>query len=143
MRNRPSAASCGVPFVLVPLRAPEQLASIALDAAAWRSHLAGQWAQELYVYARGYEGELRARMFAPGLGIAEDPATGSAAVALAGALASESPIVEGRLQWLVQQGWEMGRPSQLHISAERAGQAVTAVRVGGYSVRVAEGTLFI
>lgn len=141
--ERVRTVSCGVPFVLVPLRAPELLAAISVDAAACRRHLSGQWAQELYVYARGYEGELRARMFAPGLGIAEDPATGSAAVALAGALASESPIVEGRLQWLVQQGWEMGRPSQLYISAERAGSAVTAVRVGGYAVRVAEGTLFI
>lgn len=141
--ERVRAVSCGVPFVLVPLRAPELLAAIDVDVAAWRQHLAGQWAQELYVYARGYEGELRARMFAPGLGIAEDPATGAAAAALAGALASESPIVEGRLQWLVQQGWEMGRPSQLHLSADRAGRAVTAVRVGGHSVRVAEGSLFI
>lgn len=136
-------ASCGMPFVLVPVRAPEVLAGIALDVAAWRRSLMGQWAQELYVYARGYEGELRARMFAPAMGIAEDPATGAAAAALAGALATESPIIEGRLHWVIHQGVEMGRPSQLHISAERAGSAVTAVRVGGYAVRVAEGTLFV
>lgn len=135
--------SCGMPFVLVPVRAPELLAGIALDVAAWRRSLMGQWAQELYVYARGYEGELRARMFAPAMGIAEDPATGAAAAALAGALATESPIVEGRLHWVIHQGVEMGRPSQLHISAERAGSAVTAVRVGGYAVRVAEGSLFV
>ncbi|MEQ1439189.1 PhzF family phenazine biosynthesis protein [Fontimonas sp. SYSU GA230001] len=141
--ERVRAVSCGVPFVLVPLRAPELLASIALDGAAWHRHLAGQWAQQLYVYARGYEGELRARMFAPGLGVAEDPATGSAAAALAGALASESPQAEGRLQWLIRQGLEMGRPSELHVCAERAGGAVAAIRVGGHAVRVASGTLFI
>lgn len=137
------AVSCGVPFVLVPVRAPEVLAAIDLDFAAWRRHLAGQWSEQLYVYARGYEGELRARMFAPALGVSEDPATGSAAAALAGALASESPIVHGRLQWVIHQGLEMGRPSQLHISAERADSVVTSVRVGGYAVRVAEGTLTV
>ncbi|MFP5305823.1 MAG: PhzF family phenazine biosynthesis protein, partial [Gammaproteobacteria bacterium] len=135
--------SCGMPFVLVPVRAPEVLAAISLDVGLWRQTLMGQWAQELYVYARGYDGELRARMFAPAMGIPEDPATGAAAAALGGALASESPIIEGRLQWLIRQGLEMGRPSELHVSAERAGGAVTAVRVGGYAVRVAEGTLFV
>jgi trans-2,3-dihydro-3-hydroxyanthranilate isomerase len=135
--------SCGLPFVLVPVRAPEVLAAISLDVGLWRQTLMGQWAQELYVYARGYDGELRTRMFAPAMGIPEDPATGAAAAALGGALASESPIIEGRLQWLVRQGLEMGRPSELHVSAERAGGVVTAVRVGGYAVRVAEGTLFV
>jgi trans-2,3-dihydro-3-hydroxyanthranilate isomerase len=141
--ERPRAVSCGLPFVLVPVRAPEVLAAIDLDVVAWRNTLAGQWAQELYVYARGYEGELRARMFAPALGVAEDPATGSAAAALAGALATDSPIVEGRLQWVIHQGLEMGRPSQLHVAAERAGSAVTAVRVGGFAVRVADGMLTV
>ncbi len=139
--ERPRTVSCGLPFLLVPLRAPEVLAGIVVDQGLWRSVLAGHWAQELYVYARGYEGELRTRMFAPAMGILEDPATGSAAAALGGALASESPIVEGRLQWVVHQGLEMGRPSQLHVSAERAGSAVLCVRVGGYAVRVAEGML--
>ncbi|TJY58198.1 PhzF family phenazine biosynthesis protein [Sinimarinibacterium sp. CAU 1509] len=141
--ERPRAVSCGLPFVLVPVRAPEVLAAIDLDVTAWRNALAGQWAQELYVYARGYEGELRARMFAPALGVAEDPATGSAAAALAGALATDSPIVEGRLQWMIHQGLEMGRPSQLHVAAERAGSVVTAVRVGGFAVRVADGLLTV
>ncbi|MES0875229.1 PhzF family phenazine biosynthesis protein [Sinimarinibacterium thermocellulolyticum] len=141
--ERVRAVSCGVPFVLVPVRTPEVLAGIDLDVASWRRALAGAWAQALYVYTRGYEGELRARMFAPAMGIAEDPATGSAAAALAGALASDSPIVDGRLHWVIHQGVEMGRPSQLHISAERAGAAVTAVRVGGFAVRIAEGTLTV
>ncbi|MDP9141812.1 MAG: PhzF family phenazine biosynthesis protein, partial [Pseudomonadota bacterium] len=126
-------ASCGMPFVLVPLRAPELLAAINLDVTLMQRGLAGQWSQQIYVYARGYEGELRARMFAPDLGIPEDPATGGAAVALAGALAMESPITEGRLDWVIHQGVEMGRPSQLHISADRAGGRVTAVRVGGHA----------
>src|SRR3546814_20979323 len=85
-----SDLSCGLPFVLVPLRAPELLAAIDFDSAEARRVLASSWAKQIYVYARGYEGELRARMFATGVGIAEDPATGSAAAALAGALGPEA-----------------------------------------------------
>ncbi len=141
--ERVRAVSCGMPFVLVPVRSPEVLAAVDLDVSAWRRTLAGKWAEQLYVYTRGYEAELRARMFAPAMGIPEDPATGAAAAALAGALATDSPVVEGRLHWIIHQGVEMGRPSQLHIAADRAGSAVTAVRVGGFAVRVAEGTLRI
>lgn len=134
--------TCGVPYVLVPLRQPELLAAIAFDVAVWRVALARAWAQQIYVYARGYEGELRARMFAPGVGVLEDPATGSAAVALVGALALESPLRDGRLEWRIAQGQEMGRPSLLYGSAEKRKGAVTAVRVGGHAVRVSEGRVY-
>lgn len=135
----PRSVSCGLPFMLVPVHTPEQLAAVDVDHTLWRRTLRGGWAEALYVYTRGYEGELRARMFAPGLGVAEDPATGAAAAALAGALATDSPVVQGRLQWTIRQGLEMGRPSELHIAAERAGGVVTEVRVGGHAVRIAEG----
>ncbi len=135
------SASCGVPFLLVPLRAPELLAGIDADMARIRMLLADYWAHEVYVYAHGYEpGELRARMFAPDLGIGEDPATGAAAVALAGALGMEQGE-DGTHRWLIHQGVEMGRPSQLHISVDRSGGKVSAVRVGGYAVTVSEGIL--
>ena len=138
----PRAASCGAPYVLVPLRSPELLAAIDFDAAATRRALAGQWARQLYVYARGYEGELRARMFAPELGVFEDPATGSAAVALAGALASEAAS-DGEYAWTIHQGLEMNRPSVLQTFAERRDGGVGAVRVGGCSVRIGEGLLHV
>lgn len=136
------AVSCGLPYVLVPLRSPELMAAIDFDAMAARRVLAGQWAQPLYVYARGYEGELRARMFAPDLGVFEDPATGSAAAALAGALAAEQNA-DGDYRWTIHQGLEMGRPSVLHARAERRRGAVVAVRVGGHSLRISEGLLHV
>lgn len=136
----PRAVSCGVPFLLVPLRAPELLAAIEVDSARCKAVLGGYWAQELFVYTHGYEGELRARMFAPNLGIAEDPATGSAAAALAGALGQEAGG-EGRLDWTLHQGVEMGRPSQLQLSVDRRGGQVSAIRVGGHAIRVSEGLL--
>ncbi|WP_293396315.1 PhzF family phenazine biosynthesis protein [Nevskia sp.] len=133
--------SCGVPYVLIPLRSPELMAGISFDVACWRQHLAGGWAHQVYVYARGYEGELRARMFAPGAGVHEDPATGSAAVALAGRLALDSAEADGRLAWTIHQGLEMNRPSVLQIEADKQAGAVIAVRVGGHAVTVLSGTL--
>ncbi|MDP3294885.1 MAG: PhzF family phenazine biosynthesis protein [Nevskia sp.] len=133
--------SCGVPYVLVPLRSPELMAGITFDLACWRQHLAGGWAHQLYVYARGYEGALRARMFAPGAGVHEDPATGSAAVALAGRLAMDAAQADGRLAWTIHQGLEMNRPSVLQIEADKQAGAVIAVRVGGHAVTVLSGTL--
>ncbi|MGH8444926.1 MAG: PhzF family phenazine biosynthesis protein [Solimonas sp.] len=138
--ERVRAVSCGVPFILVPVRAPEQLAAIDFDASAARKAFGGAWASSFFIYARGYEGELRARMFAPDMGIAEDPATGSAAAALAGALGSEAQA-DGTYVWVLHQGVEMGRPSVLHIAADRSGGSVTAVRVGGHSVLMSDGSL--
>jgi len=141
MLDEAAQVSCGVPYVLVPLRSPEQLAAISFDTAIWREHLSRAWAHHVYVYARGYEGEWKARMFAPGSGVIEDPATGSAAVALAGRFALEHADADATICEKIHQGLEMGRPSRLHIEADRAGGRVTAVRVGGHSVRVASGRL--
>jgi trans-2,3-dihydro-3-hydroxyanthranilate isomerase len=80
-------------------------------------------------------------MFAPGIGVPEDPATGSAAVALGGYLARRDPRTDGTLRWVVEQGFEMGRPSILEIEVEKSGGAVTASRVGGSTVVVCEGQM--
>jgi trans-2,3-dihydro-3-hydroxyanthranilate isomerase len=78
-------------------------------------------------------------MFAPGVSIVEDPATGSAAVALAGYLAARSNTASGTLRWTLEQGFEMGRPSILLVECDREGGQVKAVRVGGSAVPVFEG----
>jgi trans-2,3-dihydro-3-hydroxyanthranilate isomerase len=82
-------------------------------------------------------------MFAPGMGIAEDPATGAAAAALAGYLAATLPPGNGTLRWVVDQGIEMGRPSRMHVECDRDGDRVVAVRLGGSAVMVAEGSLAV
>ncbi|MGH8517105.1 MAG: PhzF family phenazine biosynthesis protein [Panacagrimonas sp.] len=136
----PCVASCGLPMLLVPLRAPELLAGIDDERPGLRSLLDGcGGARGLYVYARGYEGELRARMFSPTLG--EDPATGSAVAALAGRLALASVESDRPLAWNVVQGAEMGRPSTLHAFADRVDGQIVAVRVGGHAVQVMEGII--
>ena len=83
----------------------------------------------IHLYWRdGADGiDLRTRMFAPLHGVPEDPATGSANVALAGLLASLEPAADLMLELRIAQGVEMGRPSLLHASAEKRGGTVVAV----------------
>lgn len=138
-------ASCGNPFVIVTLRQPEVLQGIDFDATAARRLLAHSWGHAIYVAAKGYEGEWRTRMFAPDLGVSEDPATGSAAVAFAGAMALDvlARGEQGEFAWTLHQGVEMGRPSLLQASACITEGKVTGVRVGGHAVRVSEGRIRI
>jgi trans-2,3-dihydro-3-hydroxyanthranilate isomerase len=70
----------------------------------------------------------------------EDPATGSACACLAGYLAARTPR-DGTLRWVVEQGFEMGRPSILHIEADKSNGNITGIRVGGQTVLVSKGEL--
>lgn len=142
----PAAVSCGVPFLLIPVRDRGVLRRIRLDRARWQTTLSSFWAPHLYVVTSDPEREgsdLRARMFAPAMGIAEDPATGAAATALAGYLGARESAASGTFRWVVEQGFEMGRPSILEIEAEKRDGALVAARVGGASVLVSEGTMAI
>ena len=142
----PQALSCGLPFLFVPLRDRAAVARARPRMDAWESTLTGAWATELFVFAREAErpgSDIRARMFAPALNVPEDPATGSASAALAGYLAARDSRRQGTLRWRVEQGFEMGRPSILDVEADLADGLVTAVRVGGASVLVCEGTMEI
>jgi trans-2,3-dihydro-3-hydroxyanthranilate isomerase len=97
----------------------------------------------VYPVARVADGLWRVRMFAPGIGVAEDPATGSAAAAFAGWIAKRSGTGDGTLRLTLHQGLEIGRPSELRLEIDRAHGATTAVRVGGAAVLVGEGRLYL
>ena len=138
------AWSCGAPYVFVPVRDRAALARAMPDSAAWSETLKGQWASDVYVFCRDPElpgSHLRARMFAPELGVTEDPATGSAAAAFAGYLVAREAARTGTHEWVIEQGFEMGRPSILHVEADTSEGKITAVRVGGTAVKMSEGTL--
>lgn len=144
----PKVMSCGLPFLFVPLRDRASVARARIRSDAWESAFAGMDTKEIFVFAPGGDragSDYHARMFAPGLNVAEDPATGSANAALAGYLAARDPASrrDGTLRWVVEQGFEMGRPSMLEVEADVAAGAVTAVRVGGASVLVCDGTMEI
>ncbi|HET9947802.1 MAG TPA: PhzF family phenazine biosynthesis protein [Longimicrobiales bacterium] len=142
----PAVASAGLPFHVVPVRGVDAVRRAELDLARWRRLLADSWAHHVYVVALEAEGEgvdVRVRMFAPGSGVPEDPATGSAAAALAGYLAERDGRADATLSWTIEQGIEIGRPSILYIEADRAGGRTTAVRVGGRAVPVSQGTMTV
>jgi trans-2,3-dihydro-3-hydroxyanthranilate isomerase len=83
------------------------------------------------------------RMFAPLLGVPEDPATGSANGALGAYLVHHQavPVTEPTTHILSEQGSELGRPSTLYVEVDSVGEEITAVRVGGQVVSVAEGVV--
>jgi len=82
-------------------------------------------------------------MFAPLLGVSEDPATGSAAAAFAGYVGARSSTADGTVSFTVHQGVEMGRPSRLDVEVDLSGGVIESVRVGGASVLITSGTLFV
>lgn len=139
---RPLTVSCGVPFLFIPVQDRSALGRIAVDLNVWRRYLENFWAPDLYVICfdpEQSESDLRARMFAPSLGIGEDPATGAAATALGGYLADSDRFSDGIHRWQVEQGFEMGRPSLLQVEVEKAGGRIDKIRVCGQSVMVSEG----
>jgi trans-2,3-dihydro-3-hydroxyanthranilate isomerase len=97
-----------------------------------------------YVYTRGGDGKdasFRSRMYAPGGGIPEDPATGSATALLARQLLIADRLGEGTHRFIIEQGYEMRRPSDLILEADVAAGDLTRVRVGGQAVRVSAGLI--
>ncbi len=138
------SVSCGTPFLFVPLRDRATVARARLKLDLWESALGGYLTNKVFLFAMGGErptSDIRARMFAPGIGISEDPATGSAAVGLAGYLAARDSRTDGTLRWVVEQGFEMGRPSILEIEADKEHGAITAARVGGRTVLICDGNM--
>lgn len=132
----------GVPFTMTELASLDALARVRLDATAWSALGDGAAEAAPYLFVRTAPGAARARMFAPGEGIAEDPATGSAAGPLGAFLFAHgalAPGADGVARLEVEQGVEMGRPSRIFVEIEGDGADVRAIRVGGAAVAVGGG----
>ncbi len=134
----PQLASTGNPFFFAEIT-PAALTRAVPDLAAFRRAIATRPGLDgrlsLHLYARDGE-RIRSRMFGPLLGVAEDPATGSANVTLGALLLS---LAGGaRAAFAITQGVEMGRPSLLHVEAWRAADGIRAT-VGGACVQVLRG----
>lgn len=133
--------NAGVPITIVPIASVEALGRVRIDTTRLADLVAGGLPPEYYLLApdSSHADRWRARMFAPGIGIPEDPATGAAAVAAAGLLSTVA--VDGEATWLIEQGVEMGRRSLLELAATVRGGAASSARLGGGAVLVGEGTL--
>lgn len=139
--HTPSLFSAGVPFAMIPLASREALAR-ALPKSS--SFLAALGATEVYLYARAKPDAphaFHARLFAPEIGIVEDPATGGAAAAFAGALARFEDLADGWHTLPILQGAEMGRPSLIGLEVHIEGRALAGARIAGKAVKISEGAV--
>lgn len=139
--------SCGVPFILLPLASRAAVDAADPDPSALRKLRSAFGGDHigLFVFAMdATEGAtVYSRMFAPGLGVAEDPATGGASGPLGCYLVQHGLVPRERADALVSlQGVAMGRPSRIHVAIGTAEDGtITRVQVGGQAVLVAEGRL--
>jgi trans-2,3-dihydro-3-hydroxyanthranilate isomerase len=141
--------SAGVPYVTIPVAGLEEAAKIRLDNQAW-SELAprkSEWAfASPYVYCRETvrrDNAFHVRMIVPGTPSYEDPATGSAAAAFAGAIMHFDRPGDGLSRLWIEQGLEMGRPSRIRLELDVEGGKLAAARIGGQAIKVAEGMLLV
>ena len=136
--------SSGVPFSFVPVRSLEAIGRAAPQLQHWREAFGDHDHPNAFVYCRQsvqQEAAFHARMFAPTMGIPEDPATGAAAAAFAGVVHKFDTLPEGLYQGVIEQGYEMGRPSKIFQELEIEGGKLAKVRIGGHAVPMTKGTL--
>jgi trans-2,3-dihydro-3-hydroxyanthranilate isomerase len=139
----PSRWSAGNAFTFVPLASLEAIRRARPDLSCFAEIVGGD-RPAVFLYTSEVErdgGHVHARMFAPGLGVFEDPATGSAAAAFAGVAVTFERPDDGSHDLVIEQGFEMGRPSLIRLGLEVHGGALVEASVGGAVVRVSEGTL--
>lgn len=138
---QPALFSAGVAFYLVPVRNAEVLAKLKLERRGW-DEVYPLGHNSVYVFTETPEergNDFAARMFSPGMGLGEDPATGAAAAALIGLLGRHGN--PGQTEVRLRQGKEMGRPSLIEIQYRREGDTLTHGGIGGHAVIVGEGTI--
>jgi trans-2,3-dihydro-3-hydroxyanthranilate isomerase len=144
--HRPTRYTAGNAFIFVPVATLEAIGKAHIASSHWASAFAGENAVGVFLYTRQAAhttSAFHARMFAPHHGVAEDPATGSAAAAFAGVIQRFDELTEGVHRRNIEQGFEMGRPSLIMVSLTVDQGRISAVRIAGHAVRVSHGTIEI
>jgi trans-2,3-dihydro-3-hydroxyanthranilate isomerase len=137
----PALYSAGVAFYLVPVRDAAALRKVKPERRGW-NEVFPIGHNSVYVFTETPDepgNRFAARMFAPGMGLGEDPATGAAAAALIGLLAEHG--TDGQAEFVLRQGLEMGRPSQISVQFRKADGKLTHGGIGGHAVILGEGVL--
>jgi trans-2,3-dihydro-3-hydroxyanthranilate isomerase len=140
--------SCGVPFLFVPLRSREVVDRAISGASEFRKLQESTGIQlPIFLFSLlppGTRDTVYSRMFAPGLGVVEDPATGVASGPLGCYLVHHRLISADAGRRIVSlQGVAMGRPSRIHIDIDASGGDIAGVKVGGTAVLVGRGDMFV
>jgi trans-2,3-dihydro-3-hydroxyanthranilate isomerase len=140
--HRPSRFSAGLPCTFVPVAGLATIARARVEPNRFDGVFCGLETPVVYLYTKDVVepgNAFHARMFAPALGIREDPATGSAVAALAAVVATFDSPADGRHRFVIEQGFEMGRPSAITLSFEIARSRLASVSIGGHAVVIASG----
>jgi trans-2,3-dihydro-3-hydroxyanthranilate isomerase len=141
--HKPTRYDAGTPFTFVPIRDLPAMARARPVAAYWEDAFHGSG--KAYLYCRDtvhHQAAFHARMFAPSLGVPEDPATGSAAAAFSAVVHRFDVLPEGASDFIIEQGIEMGRPSEIKLEIEVEARRLKRVRIGGFARLVMRGKLF-
>ncbi len=137
--------STGLPVLIVPIRTLTAARSIVPDVSGITEVCRQHGANGIMVFSTmtvEQQSSVHARMFAPAIGIMEDPATGSAGGALGAYLVRNEIVKVGpTTDVIVEQGYEIDRPSRILVQVESHDDAIQSVKVGGEVVMVLEGTL--
>lgn len=142
--DRPvQVVSTGLPTIVVSLSDRAALTRASVDGEAYEAVTGDREAKNVLAFCaepRSGDNDLAVRVFAPGLGVPEDPATGSSNGCLAAYLARHASFGSDAVEARVEQGYELGRPSLLYLRAQDRDHAVD-VEVGGSVHPVARGEL--
>ncbi|PVB61664.1 PhzF family phenazine biosynthesis protein [Labrenzia sp. 011] len=144
--HSPSRFRVGPPFTFVPVRDLDALARAKPVASMWKAGFGKDDHNDAYIYCRetrSHDSAFHARLFAPDMGIPEDPATGSAAAAFAGVVDYYDDLPNGTHHIRIEQGFEMGRPSLIDLEIDMEAGKMHAVRIGGQATVVARGELYL
>ncbi len=143
-RFAPAKWSAGNTFTLVPLESADAVRRCRIDDSKWDDAFETDERSFAFVFTRETDdsaNDFHARMFAPRAGVPEDPATGSAAGAFAGVCAQALGLADGDHRIVIEQGYEMGRPSLIELQLTMRDGALAAASIGGSAVVVTEGTI--
>jgi trans-2,3-dihydro-3-hydroxyanthranilate isomerase len=136
--------SAGLPFVFVPVKSLAAIGKARPQPERFDATFGFGGPGRAYLFCREtveLGSDFHARMFAPGMGIPEDPATGSAAAGFAGLLAAQGKFPDGAHHIRIEQGYEMGRPSQIELGLTIAEGKLISSTIGGGAVVVTEGAI--
>jgi trans-2,3-dihydro-3-hydroxyanthranilate isomerase len=135
--------NAGNSFTFVPVRGLDAIGRARPDMSRWDELFGAGKPPGAFLFCReaAEQGHaFHARMFAPAMGIVEDPATGSAVAAFAGVIAAQG-LADGTHDFAIEQGYEMGRPSLINLTLAMKRGALAAATIGGDAVIVSEGAI--
>ena len=142
--HKPSRFSAGTSFAFIPVASRDALNRAEVQRSSWDRAFGGQGLVGAYLYCKEpvhSNAQFHTRMFAPDFGIPEDPATGSAAAMFAGVILAFDGMPDGTHRRIIEQGFKMGRPSEVALALEVNGGKLHNVRIGGSAVRMSQGHL--